>query len=63
MKKTICLGLAAAMLFATACSHQEQKEELDTTAVVSFSVGLDSKMGTRAISDGKGIDQTMKQYA
>jgi hypothetical protein len=59
MKKTICLGLAAAMLFATACSHQEQKEELDTTAVVSFSVGLDSKMGTRAISDGKGIDQIM----
>ena len=47
------------MLFATACSHQEQKEELDTTAVVSFSVGLDSKMGTRAICDGMGIAQIM----
>lgn len=59
MRKTICFGVAAAMLFATACSHQEQKEELDTNAVVSFSVGLDSRIDTRAISDGNGIDQLM----
>lgn len=59
MRKTICLGVAAAMLFATACSHQEQKEELGTNAVVSFSVGLDSRIDTRAISDGKGVDQLM----
>ena len=59
MRKTICLGVAAAMLFATSCSHQEQKEELGTNAVVSFTVGLDSMIDTRAISDGKGIDQLM----
>ena len=59
MRKITCFGFAAAMLFATACSHQEQKEELGTNAVVSFSVGLDSRIDTRAISDGKGVDQLM----
>lgn len=58
MKKTICLGLAAALL-AASCSVEEQKAQLDNEAVVSFSIALENQISTRAISDGKGIDQLM----
>lgn len=59
MKKTICLGLAAAALLAASCSVEEQKAQLDNEAVVSFSIALENQISTRAISDGKGIDQLM----
>lgn len=59
MKKTICLGFAAAALLAASCSVEEQKAQLDNEAVVSFSIALENQISTRAISDGKGIDQLM----
>ena len=56
------LGVAAtiSLLFATSCSNvEEQVENQDSEALVSFSINLENKIDTRAISDGTGADQLM----
>lgn len=59
MKRTI-FSFAAAVLVAVSCSVEEQNVQLsDDTAVVSFSIGIENQIDTRAISDGNGIDQLM----
>lgn len=58
IRKTI-ISMAAAVLLAASCSVEEHKAEFEDTAVVSFSIGMNVKMDTRAVSDGKGIDQLM----
>ena len=60
MNRKLFLGMfvAAGMLLATSCS----KDELDTAssgneAQVTFSLGLEGHIATRAISDGKSADK------
>lgn len=62
MNKKLFLGMfaAAGMLFATSCSN----DELDVVqsgdeAQVTFSLGLEGGIATRAISDGKSADVLM----
>ena len=59
MCKNLIYGLlAAGMLLATSCIY----EDIDTPqsadeAKVSFALGLEGSIGTRAISDGAGVDK------
>ena len=59
MKKNLLFGMSAAigMLLATSCSNEEQFAPSGGEAQVTFSLGLESGMNTRAISDGTGINQ------
>jgi len=58
MNKKLFLGMfaAAGMLFATSCSNDEldQVQPSSDQAQVTFSLGLEGGMATRAISDGTG---------
>ena len=56
-KKMFAMFAAAAMMLTTSCSNDETFEQLSNEAQVTFSLGLENAMSTRAISDGKGIDQ------
>ena len=48
---------AAGMLFATSCSNDELNVvQSGTEAQVSFKLGLEGDIATRAISDGKSAD-------
>lgn len=59
MNKKLFLGMfaAAGMLLATSCSHDElDVVQSGNEAQVSFSLGLEGGIATRAISDGKSAD-------
>lgn len=59
MNKKLFLGMfaAAGMLFATSCSNDElDVVQSGNEAQVSFSLGLEGGIATRAISDGKSAD-------
>lgn len=60
MKKNFYLSMFAAvgMLLATSCSSDDSEPiSSGNEAQVTFSVGLESSIGTRAISDGKSADK------
>lgn len=62
MNKKLFLGMfaAASMLFATSCSNDElEVVQSGNEAQVSFSLGLEGAIGSRAISDGKSADVLM----
>ena len=61
MKKNYLLGMfaAASMLLATSCSNDELEVQSGNEAQVSFSLGLEGGIGSRAISDGKSADVLM----
>lgn len=56
-KKMFAMFAAAAMMLTTSCSNDETFEQLSNEAQVTFSLGLENAMNTRAISDGEGINQ------
>lgn len=45
------------MMLATSCSNDEFDEPFDNETPVTFSLGLENAMSTRAISDGKGVNK------
>lgn len=60
MKKNLYLSMFAAvgMLLATSCSNDETESvSSGNEAQVTFSVGLEKSIGTRAISDGTGANK------
>ena len=60
MKKNYLLGMVAAagMLLATSCSNDELvSAQSENEAQVTFSLGLDNGIGSRAISDGTQADK------
>ena len=61
MNKKLFLSMfAASMLFATSCSNDElEVVQSGNEAQVSFSLGLEGAIGSRAISDGKSADVLM----
>ena len=62
MNKKLFLGMfaAAGMLFATSCSNDElDVVQSGNEAQVSFSLGLEGGIATRAISDGESADVLM----
>ncbi|MDY5319510.1 MAG: DUF6562 domain-containing protein [Candidatus Egerieousia sp.] len=62
MNKKLLLGMfaAAGMLLATSCSKEEQDVvQSGNEAQVTFSLGLEGGIATRAISDGKSADVLM----
>lgn len=62
MNKKLFLGMfaAAGMLFATSCSNDElDAVQSGNEAQVTFSLGLEGGIATRAISDGKSADVLM----
>ena len=63
MNKKLFLGMfaAAGMLLATSCSNDELVDMVQSgnEAQVSFSLGLEGGIATRAISDGKSADVLM----
>ena len=48
---------AVGMMLATSCSDYESDELFENETPVTFSLGLENAMGTRAISDGTGVDK------
>ena len=62
MNKKLLLGMfaAAGMLLATSCSKEEQDVvQSGNEAQVTFSLAVDGRIATRAISDGTGADVLM----
>lgn len=59
MKKHLFFGMFAAvgMTLATSCTNDENIIPSSNEAQVTFSLGLESGINTRAISDGTGINQ------
>jgi len=60
MSKKLFFGMfvAAGMLLATSCSKDElETASLGNEAQVTFSLGLEGHIATRAISDGKSADK------
>lgn len=45
------------MMLATSCSNDEFDERFENETPVTFSLGLENAMSTRAISDGSGVDK------
>ncbi len=48
---------AVGMMLATSCSDYQSDELFENEIPVTFSLGLENAMGTRAISDGTGVDK------
>lgn len=57
MKKKLLIVMFAAMMLATSCNKPDDGDLERGGTQVTFSVGLDSGIKTRAISDGSGINQ------
>ena len=45
------------MMLATSCSNDEFDEQFENETPVTFSLGLENAMSTRAISDGSGVNK------
>ena len=56
-KSLFVMFAAIGMMLATSCSNDEQVVQSGDEVKVTFSLGLESSMNTRAISDGTGINQ------
>ena len=56
-KKMFVMFAVAGMLLATSCSNEDSLELSGNQALVTFSIGLENAMNTRAISDGSGVDK------
>ena len=56
-KKMFVMFAVAGMLLATSCSNEDSLELSGNKALVTFSIGLENAMNTRAISDGSGVDK------
>lgn len=56
LKLTVILS-AAAMLLATSCSYDEPDDLFENETEVTFTLGLENVMSTRAISDGTGVNK------
>jgi len=56
-KLLFVMFVAIGMMLATSCSNDEQVVQSGDEVKVTFSLGLESSMNTRAISDGTGINQ------
>ena len=60
MNKKLFLALFAiiGLLFATSCTHEELDAVQDSEiAYVTFSLGVENAVGTKAISDGSGANE------
>ena len=59
MNKKLFLGMfvATGMLLATSCSNDELEVQSGNEAQVTFSLGLEGSIASRAISDGKSADR------
>ena len=57
MKKLLCF--ATALISMVSCKESALNETIDKEATMSFSIGIDSKIGTRGISNGDNIDCLM----
>jgi hypothetical protein len=55
--KIFVMLAAIGMMAATSCSNDEFDEHFENETPVTFSLGLENAMGTRAISDGTGVDK------
>ena len=62
-KKMFVMFAVAGMLLATSCSNEDSLELSGNKALVTFSIGLENAMNTRAISDGSGVDNLFTQYS
>ena len=56
-QKMFVMFAAIGMMLATSCSNYEKFELTDNKAQVTFSLGLENGMDTRAISDGSGVNK------
>lgn len=56
-KKMFVMFAVAGMILATSCSNEDSLELSGNQALVTFSIGLENAMNTRAISDGSGVDK------
>lgn len=56
-KSLFVMFAAIGMMLATSCSNNEQVVQSGDEVKVTFSLGLESVMNTRTISDGTGINQ------
>ena len=56
-KKIFVMLAAIGMMAATSCSNDESDGLFENEIPVTFSLGLENAMGTRAISDGTGVDK------
>ncbi len=57
MKKKLLIVMFAALMLATSCNKPDDDDLGGGETQVTFSVGLESVINTRAISDGSGINQ------
>lgn len=57
VKNFIVMFATVGMMFATSCSNDEALELSDKEALVTFSLGIENAMSTRAISDGTGVNK------
>lgn len=57
MNKKFILGMFVAAGLLASCSNDESANALSGKAQVTFSIGLENGMGTRAISDGTSADK------
>lgn len=57
VKIFIVMFATVGMMFATSCSNDEALELSDKEALVTFSLGIENAMSTRAISDGTGVNK------
>ena len=55
--KIFVMLAAIGMMAATSCSNDEFDEHFENETPVTFSLGLENAMSTRAISDGSGVDK------
>lgn len=56
-KRFLVMFASAGMLMATSCSNDEALVLSDNEVQVTFSLGLENHMNTRAISDGTGVNK------
>lgn len=56
-KKMFVMFAAVGMMLATSCSNNDTLILSDNETLVTFSLGLEKGMSTRAISDGTGVNK------
>lgn len=62
MKRFYFMLAAMGMLFATSCTSEPTTEVVMEDGLVTFSMGVESVIGSRAISDGTSADQLMYAF-
>ena len=56
-KKLFVMFAAVGMMLTTSCTNDEAFDSSTNEAMVTFSIDLEDTLGTRAISDGSGINK------